>query len=383
MPPNVAAAAERPLVLAFGSCRKQRNPQPWVDAVARLKPDAFIWTGDYLYFKPPKELINPQSGRPAVAVALEENYAMTAATEAEKKLRASVPIIDGVYDDHDYGENDAGRHFEHRDLARRLFLDSVVDAPIDSPRRTQLGGIYGARTFGEGDRQVKLLMLDTRYARDDYAVPSPGGVPWLPSAGSIAGLLRSACALLGVGSTGDMLGSEEQWQWLEGELANSSAAVHLIVSSVQVCACACAALCNSGSVRTGGRPTVRCAFCVQVLSSSAPIESWGHFPASRRRLLHLLAENRPAATLLLSGDVHFAELLGLPAASTAGAAASATADASTRASTEGGRLLEVSWAATQLLPSLPSCRQRPCCLYCRRAPTALKPPAPLVLLPNL
>ncbi len=33
---------------------------------------------------------------------------------------------------------------------------------------------------------------------------------------------------------GDVLG-EEQWLWLERELSNSSAAAHIIVSSVQVC----------------------------------------------------------------------------------------------------------------------------------------------------
>ncbi len=34
--------------------------------------------------------------------------------------------------------------------------------------------------------------------------------------------------------SGDVLG-EEQWLWLEKELSNSSAAAHIIVSSVQVC----------------------------------------------------------------------------------------------------------------------------------------------------
>jgi len=49
---------------------------------------------------------------------------------------------------------------------------------------------------------------------------------------------------------------------------------------------------------------------VQVLTSSPVVESWGHFPASRRRLLALLRATHPPAALILSGDVHFAELLG-------------------------------------------------------------------------
>jgi alkaline phosphatase D len=118
-------------------------------------------------------------------------------------------------------------------------------------------------------------MLDTRYARADFAIPSVGGSSWLPKAGQVAGLVRGLSALLGVGAThkGDLLGSEEQWRWLESELTNSSASAHLIVSSVQV------------------------------LTSSPIFESWGHFPASRARLLALLERARPAGALLLSGDV--------------------------------------------------------------------------------
>jgi len=78
---------------------------------------------------------------------------------------------------------------------------------------------------------------------------------------------------------------EEQWAWLRTELTNSTASAHLILSSVQV------------------------------LTSAAAVESWGHFPRERRRLLSLLEETRPRGALLLSGDVHYAELAGAPRAS--------------------------------------------------------------------
>lgn len=47
-----------------------------------------------------------------------------------------------------------------------------------------------------------------------------------------------------------------------------------------------------------------------MLTSSPLVESWGHFPASRRRLLALLRAVHPPTALILSGDVHYAELLG-------------------------------------------------------------------------
>ena len=51
-----------------------------------------------------------------------------------------------------------------------------------------------------------------------------------------------------------------------------------------------------------------------MLTSAAAVESWGHFPRERRRLLALLEETRPRGALLLSGDVHYAELAGAPRA---------------------------------------------------------------------
>ena len=256
--------------ITFGSCRKQRKPQSVWNAVSALQPDAWLWVGDYVY------------GGKGAATPEELTKFFDEAEKTEEALRAATRIIDGVYDDHDYGINDGGKYHVHKQLARTLFLDHVARAPADSPRRSQPGGLYGTRVLGVPPREVKVLMLDTRFARDDYTIPSVGGSSWLPKAGYAAGAIRSLSALLGVGQShsGDMLGSEEQWRWLEAELTNSTAAAHILLSSVQV------------------------------LTSSPIVESWGHFPRSRRRLLSLLAQTHPAGALLLSGDVHYAELLG-------------------------------------------------------------------------
>ena len=57
-------------------------------------------------------------------------------------------------------------------------------------------------------------MLDTRFSREDHFVPSPGANPYLPSPGNVAGLLRSLCAVFGLGSAGDLLGTDAQWAFL-------------------------------------------------------------------------------------------------------------------------------------------------------------------------
>ena len=78
-----------------------------------------------------------------------------------------------------------------------------------------------------------------------------------------------------------MLG-ETQWQWLEDQLGHSPADLNIVVSSIQV------------------------------LTTNPLVESWGHFPHAKARLLDLLVRTRPKHLLLLSGGVHYAELLGNP-----------------------------------------------------------------------
>lgn len=93
-------------------------------------------------------------------------------------------------------------------------------------------------------------------------------------------LTRWAAVLLGITGRfhGDMLGTE-QWSWLEEQVAGSEASFHVLVSTVQV------------------------------LSVNPIAEGWGHYPAAQSRLLALLRKHRPRGLVILSGDVHFAELL--------------------------------------------------------------------------
>ena len=72
-----------------------------------------------------------------------------------------------------------------------------------------------------------------------------------------------------------MLG-EEQWTWLERQLNDSKASMNIVISSIQV------------------------------LTTNPVVESWGHFPNERERLLTLL--NNITGLVILSGDVHHAEI---------------------------------------------------------------------------
>lgn len=85
----------------------------------------------------------------------------------------------------------------------------------------------------------------------------------------------------------DALLGAEQWRWLEQELAESTASVNIIVSSIQI-------------------------FSVNPLA-----ESWAHFPTELARLAALLKRHEQARFLLLSGDVHYAQAITLVCLSTA------------------------------------------------------------------
>ena len=73
-----------------------------------------------------------------------------------------------------------------------------------------------------------------------------------------------------------MLG-EQQWRWLEAQL-REPAEVRLLNSSVQV------------------------------VAGEKGAESWGNFPHERRRLYDLIGKTRASGVIIVSGDVHFAEI---------------------------------------------------------------------------
>lgn len=162
------------------------------------------------------------------------------------------------------------------------YLDFLGHIPQGSPRR-QRQGLYSSHVFGEGDREVKVLFLDVRSLSDDPALVFPGSnnaKAWIPLKPYWLALTRWLAVVLGYTEryAGDVLG-EAQWAWLEAQLAGSTAAAHVVVSSIQV------------------------------LSTNPIVEGWQHYPRAQARLLALLNRHQPKGLVLLSGDVHFAELL--------------------------------------------------------------------------
>jgi alkaline phosphatase D len=226
---DASPALER---IAFGSCNREHKPQPLWNAIRECKPDLWIWLGDIVY------------GKASDLPDLARRYQTEKDNPEYKSLREQCRII-GVWDDNDYGVSDGGKENRNKVECQRLLLD-FLDEPADSPRRKQ-PGVYVAYSFGPAGKRVKIILLDGRYHRD-----APG---------------RHA----------DMLGPE-QWQWLEAQLTNSDADVHLIGSGIQV------------------------------IANQHPFEKWANFPESRQRLFDLIAKTKASNVIFLSGDRHLGEI---------------------------------------------------------------------------
>ncbi|NVJ69961.1 MAG: alkaline phosphatase family protein [Alphaproteobacteria bacterium] len=240
--------------ILFGSCAHQDKDQPIWAPINQLNPDLFIMLGDNIY------------GDTRDMAVLADKYHRLGAKEGFRQLRATTPVI-ATWDDHDYGENDAGFEYPMKEQSKELFLDFWGDD--HGARRRADDGIYTSYEFGPEHERVQVIMLDLRWnrtplmhvdadeakRRDQMALG-----PYLP--------------VMDEGAT--MLG-DKQWAWLEGEL-KKPARVRIIGSSLQF------------------------------VSTFPGWEAWSLFPNERQRMIDLIGRTKAEGVLFISGDTHWAEI---------------------------------------------------------------------------
>ena len=224
-------SSERLERFAFASCSKPNQPQPLWDVVREKNPQFFMWVGDSIY------------ADTTDMAKMWSDYELQLSNSDYKKVMAQMPIL-GVWDDHDYGANDAGGEYPMKRESQKLFLDFIGE-PENSPRRSQ-EGIYTSYTYGPDGQKVKLILLDTRYHRED---PDK--------------------------KNADILGAE-QWKWFERELAESDAQIHFIVSSYPI-----------------------------LFFKNGYGEQWRNFKKPTKKLAKLLRKHKPEGLVFLTGDRHF------------------------------------------------------------------------------
>jgi len=240
------------ITLTFGSCNAilGHEQNEIFNRIAEMKPDVFTWLGDVAYLD--IEGFPPKFQFPGEKRA-REKFTVIKNDQNYTNLKKSTHII-GIWDDHDYGKDNSGKNFPFKNISRELWLD-FIDEPKDSLRRTRKGGIYESYYLGDTSK-VKVILLDGRYSRDEPSIP-------LTSFGA-----------------NDLLGSE-QWEWLENEFKENQAEYVVIGSGIQVL------------------PDDR------VLP-----ELW--YKQSREKLFTLIRKYKVSGVIILSGDVHYAEIMKYP-----------------------------------------------------------------------
>ena len=250
--------------IAFGSCAIQTKAQPIWDVIVKQEPDLFLFIGDAIYADyDGKEAYTPTEA------TLKRDWNMLGNEPHYKAFQQQVPIM-ATWDNHDYGKHDGGSEFELKNLTKQFFLDFLGE-PDDSERRIT-PGIYDARIFGPEGRRVQVILLDTRWfkgpaLRDKRSKEDRQAAGLTGSMGKYRPNSDPDVTLLG----------DDQWRWLEAQL-KQPAEIRLLVSSTQV------------------------------IADRKHMDEWGNYPLERQRLFELIERTQAQGVIILSGNVHFAEL---------------------------------------------------------------------------
>ena len=254
VPPSIKNNMQ--MKIGFGSCLKQDNSMQIFTPIKAEKPDLFLMIGDNVYGDSEKEDLKEL--RSAYATQ-KKNF---------ERMNFNFPI-EAIWDDHDYGMNDAGVEYPYKEKSKELFLN-FWDIPSDDVRRFR-EGLYFDLTYNINHKILQILFLDTRTFRDSLLptdnIGERGKERYIPNS-------DSSLTILG----------ESQWSWFK-EKISERVDLRIIVSSIQV------------------------------LPIGHGWESWNNFPLERQKMIDMIDEAGVNQTLILSGDRHRAGIYKVRTAS--------------------------------------------------------------------
>ncbi len=252
--------------LAFGSCANLGlyRSAPVFQAVADLRPDCMLMLGDNIYY-----IVGDGSRRNWNTTGPDGDWnhedRMLARQLALRRdpffltMASRVPVY-AIWDDHDFGPNNSGAAFPHKDTALRVFQKVWANPGYGAPG---VPGVFGS--FRRGP--VEVFLMDDRYYKSVRG-PAPGeerpGRGRIPNGGAEDSTIWGA----------------QQFTWLCEGLKRSTAAVKIVANGTQLLS-----LENRGE---------------------------GHWREARgelERLIAFLVEHRIGGVVFLSGDRHFSELM--------------------------------------------------------------------------
>jgi alkaline phosphatase D len=247
--------------IAFGSCAFQWDEQPIWNTIANAEPDLFLFIGDAIYGDWDGEKVYDVTDK-----SLTREWGLLASNKNFNSFQNKIPLM-ATWDNHDYGKHNGGADFSNKELTKIHFLDFFKEPEYSERRKTP--GIYDAKIFGPESRRVQILLLDTRYFKSPFIKDerSKEEKKELNIVGNYKPNFDLEAVLLG----------KEQWKWLEDQLSKP-AEIRFIVSSTQI------------------------------IADEKGMDEWGNFPLERKKLFDLIEMTKANGVIILSGNVHFAEI---------------------------------------------------------------------------
>lgn len=239
--------------IAFGSCSKisQYTNGPVYRAIAEEQPDMAIFVGDNSYFivgdgSERHYSTTGEFGDWSFLEGMMRRHLITRVHPDLKEMFRTVPCY-AIWDDHDYGPNNADRTFALKEEATLAFQRMWANPGYGLPGT---GGIYSS--FRHGPAEV--FLMDNRSFK--YSAQRHTDVTV---------------------ETGAIWG-EDQLEWLMEGLKDSTAPVKIIANGTQ--------LLHVGDTGEG---------------------HWQEARGERQRLFDFLNDNKIGGVVFLSGDRHFSE----------------------------------------------------------------------------
>lgn len=147
--------------LAVGSCARTGSSGAVFDAVRAVDPLLFLHTGDFHYGNVGQDDV----------LAFGDRYGDQLSAPAQAALYRQVPVA-YVWDDHDYGANDADATSPSRAAARAAYRTYVPHALL---AEGDGGAIYSAFTVS----RVRVVLTDTRSERTGTSMLGARQLAWL------------------------------------------------------------------------------------------------------------------------------------------------------------------------------------------------------------
>ncbi len=211
-------------------------------AMAKVSADFMLWLGDNTYLR---------EADYSSTYGIAYRYSHDRAAPDLAKFLAAMPHH-AIWDDHDYGNNDADKTFPLKQVSRKKFIDYWCEQSYGE----QNEGIYSKFTHSD----CEFFLLDNRWFRSNDELPD-----------SINGMLNADKKMFG----------KAQMDWLKNGILGSKAAFKFIV--------------------TGS----------QVLNPYSKYECLKQYPFEYQELMNFLDVTNPKGIVFLTGDRHHSEVIKL------------------------------------------------------------------------